>query len=414
MKSSTNNRDASKRLRILFVAMANSVHTARWLSQLRDTGWDIHVFDMLEAGLTPELKDVTAYTFYRPSEASCNVREVHHQWLPETVAGFARHRLPPLSRILMRLVPSRVDTLTELIRKLKPDIVHSLEMQHESYPLLEVRRRLGGEFSMPWIYSSWGSDLYLFGNQPQHQELARGVLAACDYYVADCQRDVGLARKLGFRGEVLGVFPGAGGFDVSRMRRWMNPGSVSQRRVIALKGYTGWAGRALLALQALHSCADLLHGYRVVVYLASAEVENVLHDVSHAMGIDFEIMPYSPNETIVKLMGRSRIAIGVSISDGTPNTMLEAMVMGAFPIQSDTVSTAEWINHGENGLLVPPEDPVAIAAAIRRALSDDALVDRAAEINARITSERIDRTVIQPQVIAMYEKVVARAGMTKK
>jgi len=65
-------------------------------------------------------------------------------------------------------------------------------------------------------------------------------------------------------------------------------------------------------------------------------------------------------------------------------------------------------------LLVPPEDPVAIAAAIRRALSDDALVDRAAEINARITSERIDRTVIQPQVIAMYEKVVARAGMTKK
>ena len=94
--------------------------------------------------------------------------------------------------------------------------------------------------------------------------------------------------------------------------------------------------------------------------------------------------------------------------------MLEAMVMGAFPIQSDTVSTAEWITHGDNGLLVPAEDPVAIAAAIRRALSDYALVDRAAEINARITSERIDRTVIQPQVIAVYEKVAAQARMKKR
>jgi glycosyltransferase involved in cell wall biosynthesis len=107
-------------------------------------------------------------------------------------------------------------------------------------------------------------------------------------------------------------------------------------------------------------------------------------------------------------MGRARIAIGVNVTDGTPNTMLEAMVMGAFPIQSDTISTAEWITHGENGLLVPPEDHEAIAAAIRWALLDDALVDRAAEINAQITAERIDRAVIQPEVIAMYEKVAAQ------
>ena len=60
------------------------------------------------------------------------------------------------------------------------------------------------------------------------------------------------------------------------------------------------------------------------------------------------------------------------------------------------------------GLIVPPEDPEPVAAAIRRALSDDALVDRAAELNARVARERLDELVIRPQVIAMYEKVAGQ------
>jgi hypothetical protein len=44
---------------------------------------------------------------------------------------------------------------------------------------------------------------------------------------------------------------------------------------------------------------------------------------------------------------------------------------------------------------------------IRRAVTDDALVDRAAEINARLVAERLDRSVIQPQVIATHEQMAA-------
>jgi len=397
-------------MRILFVAMANSVHTAGWVSQLADTGWDIHVFDAMEGSLIPELKDVTAYTFYRPSESFYNVKKVHsilsspQSLVPRGVEFICRN-----SKLLSRFfIPSRIDSLTRLIKRLKPNILHSLEMQHESYPLLEVRRKLGGKFLMPWIYSSWGSDLYLFGDQPKHQAIIKEILSSCSYYIADCQRDVDLAKKLGFKGEVLGVFPGVGGFHIAEMRKLIKPGLVSNRRVIALKGYTGWAGRALIALQALQLCADMLKDYKVVVYSAEAEVEHVARYVSRATNIPFEVLPRSPREEIIKLMGSSRIAIGMSITDGTPISMLDAMVMGAFPIQSDTVSTAEWITHGENGLLVPPENPEALAVAIRQGLSDDKLVDRAAEKNIKITTERVDRSVIQPRVIAMYEKVASQ------
>jgi glycosyltransferase involved in cell wall biosynthesis len=81
------------------------------------------------------------------------------------------------------------------------------------------------------------------------------------------------------------------------------------------------------------------------------------------------------------------------------------MIMGAFPIQSDTVSTGEWIDNGRNGLLVPPEDPAEVADALRKAVSDDLLVNQAADFNNSITRARVDMEVVRPQVINAYQQV---------
>jgi glycosyltransferase involved in cell wall biosynthesis len=117
---------------------------------------------------------------------------------------------------------------------------------------------------------------------------------------------------------------------------------------------------------------------------------------------------------MLRLHGQARIHIGLAISDGIAITSLEAMVMGAFPIQSCTACADEWIVDGETGFIVPPEDPKIVAAAIRRAVSDDVLVDRAAELNAKVAQERLDQSIIRPKVIAMYEKVFAEVQAKKK
>ena len=46
---------------------------------------------------------------------------------------------------------------------------------------------------------------------------------------------------------------------------------------------------------------------------------------------------------ILTIMGKSLLYIGNSISDGMPNTLLEAIVMGAFPIQSNPGKVTEEI-----------------------------------------------------------------------
>jgi glycosyltransferase involved in cell wall biosynthesis len=191
--------------------------------------------------------------------------------------------------------------------------------------------------------------------------------------------------------------------------QFRQPGQTSARRLIALKGYQGWAGRALVGLRAIELCADALKNYRVAVYMAGDEVKIAAELASKATGIPIEIIPSGSHDDMLRLHGQARVSIGLSISDAISTSLLETMIMGSFPVQSNTGCGDEWLTDGETGILVPPDDPQIIAAAIRRAVTEDELVDRAAELNARVTAERLDYSVIQPKVIEMYERVVKHA-----
>ena len=390
--------------------MAQSIHTARWLNQLNGQRWDVHLFPSMDVSeVHPDLRNVTVYrTFYgRQRNRDKTVRFRGIPVISEDISFVGRKALErkwPYGRKLQ---------LKKLIQWLHPDIIHSMELQAAGYLTLEVKKRYQGRFP-PWIVTNWGSDIYLFGRLPQHTDKIKEILTTCDYYSCECQRDVQLAKQMGLRGEVLPVLPNTGGYDLVRMAQFRQPGPASARRLILLKGYTGWAGRALVGLRAIALCADNLKGYSVGVYLADEDVKIAAELVSQTTGIPIEVIPYCPHEDMLRLFGRARVSIGLSISDAISTTLLEAMVMGSFPIQSCTSCADEWIVDGESGLIVPPEDPEPIAAAIRRAVSDDALVDRAAELNSKVAQERLDQAIIRPQVVAMYERIAASTSKYKK
>jgi len=279
-----------------------------------------------------------------------------------------------------------------------------MEIQEAGYLSLDTKRRFRGEFPS-WIVTNWGSDIYFFGRLPDHVDKIKAVLSACDYYACECVRDVHLAKQMGLKGRVLPVLPNTGGFDLERTAQLRQPGPASARRMILLKGYQGWSGRALVGLRAIALCASQLQGYRVAIYSASPEVRIAAELVTQSTGIPIDLIPLCSHDEMLRFYGRSRIYIGLGISDAISTSLLEAIVMGAFPIQSCTACADEWIVDREMGLIVPPEDPEPVAAAIRRALSDDVLVDRASELNAELAQERLDQRVIRPKVIAMYEGV---------
>jgi len=392
-------------MRILFTAMAESIHTARWINQIANQGWDLHLFPAYSVAPSSELRNVTVYglTLFRPRNVHASVRYIG--LLPIGRTGNF------LERRVFRLFPNLWEyALGMLINIAAPDIIHSLEFQHSAYltlPVIQKERKRGKE-TPKWIATNWGSDVYLFGRLAEHRERVRRVLEQCDFYSCECERDVKLAQELGLKGKILPVFPNTGGFDLKHAETLRQPGPTSLRRTILLKGYQHWAGRALVGLRALARCVELLKTgrYQVAIYSASPEVKIAAELFEQETGIITELIPTSTHDEMLRWYGRTRLYIGLSISDAISTSLLEAMVMGAFPIQSCTACADEWIEDGKTGFIVPPEDTDIIEKFIRRALLDDELVDHAAEVNAQTARERLDQTLIRQKVTAFYEQVM--------
>jgi glycosyltransferase involved in cell wall biosynthesis len=67
-----------------------------------------------------------------------------------------------------------------------------------------------------------------------------------------------------------------------------------------------------------------------------------------------------------------------SLLEGLPLAVLEAMAAGKPVIATQVGGTNEAIINGKSGVLVPPADPMALARAIRKLLSDTSLAERLA------------------------------------
>ena len=382
--------------KILLVAMVDSVHTARWLSQLSVVGCRLSVFPAYaNKGFHPDIPG----------------------WVKKigSIGTFRRiDRL--IVSVQKRINPDYYSKrLARAIRKIKPDVVHSMETQGAGYLVAEARKRFRDKSSFPkWWHSNWGSDIYLFGRLAEHRDRIREVLEHCDYYSCEVQRDVDLALKFGFQGLVLPVYPSGGGLKAELLERLRKETvATSRRKLIMLKGYQGWAGRALVGIRSLERCADVLKGYTVVIYCNSqgTDIKIAAELLSQSTGIEAKLLPANtPNEEILAYHGQARISIGLSISDAISTSLLEAMAMGSFPIQSDTSCAKEWITDGISGLIVPPEDPEIIEQAIRRALSDDDLVDTAAGINEQKIKKDADYDKLKELTIQSYFKIYKQSN----
>lgn len=92
-----------------------------------------------------------------------------------------------------------------------------------------------------------------------------------------------------------------------------------------------------------------------------------------------------------------------SLTEGTPNSVLEAMCLGVPVIATAVGGVPDLIADGVNGLLAPPRDAAALAAMMRRAVLDPELcarLSRAAEVTAGVYSPEVQ----QRKLMAVYER----------
>ncbi|HEX3173630.1 MAG TPA: glycosyltransferase [Solirubrobacterales bacterium] len=98
-----------------------------------------------------------------------------------------------------------------------------------------------------------------------------------------------------------------------------------------------------------------------------------------------------------------------SLYEGSSLALLEAMAARRAVVSSAIGGTEELIGDGEDGLLVPPGDATALAAALRRLLADAALRRRLAD-RARQRAERdFSAAAMCASVTRIYDRLLADA-----
>ncbi|WP_424627537.1 glycosyltransferase [Bradyrhizobium sp. SYSU BS000235] len=425
--------DPQKKPKILFVAMQASPHASRWINMIADQGWDLHLFPVNSMPMHGGLRNITVHQPLMPVSWRSPFRFIrHHIGALLGKSGNARQASSarekgifpvPMLRPFLRLagifkVSLGVSgaqapilygprMLALLIDRLKPDLIHSMEFQHCSYNVMMARQIVGKKRFPKWLATNWGSDIYLYRHDAAHNKQIRQLLSEIDYYSCECRRDIEIAREMGMTAEALPVRPNSGGFDLQDIGRLRSSTPPSERRLIAVKGYEHFAGRALIALDAIAATAEILKDYRIVVYSATPNIHARVQELRNVHGLNIEIMPHASHEEMLRLFAAARCYLGVSTSDGISTSMLEALAMGAFPIQTNTACCDEWIEDGVSGFSIPPDEIGVISNRIRQAVLDDALVDRAAVLNWELVERRLNTEVLKIGVVNDYKEMLA-------
>jgi glycosyltransferase involved in cell wall biosynthesis len=368
-----------------------SNHLFNWTEQLRDSGHEVYWLDLFDSNTKVKQIDFVD-----------QIIGWRYKW-DYPGRYFIKKNSPVLNWLINRFNERDINTVLEKkIKKIKPDVVHSFVMYLATVPILQVMRN---HPEIKWIYSSWGSDLYYYRNQPEHLNDMNRVFPYLDFMFSDCHRDYLIACEHGFKGKFLGVFPGRGGFDLKKSDPFLEP--FANRTLLLIKGYQGRHGRCIPVLEAILRLKTELSDYRIVVFGADMEVAEFVKNSEMENCNNIVVLRKISELEVLKLMGESLIYIGNSLSDGMPNTLLEAIIMGAFPVQSNPGgATAELIEDGKNGLLIEnPENVEEIGDLIQRTISDKEFLKEGIEYNLINIKPKLEREAVKKQVLEKYRLI---------
>lgn len=325
----------------------------------------------------------------RPGAASArslNLRTVIRQWFgPLTIRGAAKR-------------------LRAFIDETKPDLIHAMRIPYEGMiaadalsgldtsentTLRQAQRDARSTRPPRLIVSTWGNDFTLHASSsPLMKHYARQTMQAAYAIHADCHRDIRLAIEWGFdSSKPTLVAPGNGGV---RTDIFYPPAKLVEEPIILNpRGFRPYVRndtffKAIPLVLAKHPNAKF-------ICTGMANEQQARKWISE-LGIagSVELLDLLPPTQMAEIYRRAQILVSPSVHDGTPNTLLEGMACGCFPVAGDLESIREWITPNENGLLFDSADYQSIASAIISAIENKNLRGKAAGLNQEIIAARAE------------------------
>ncbi len=98
-----------------------------------------------------------------------------------------------------------------------------------------------------------------------------------------------------------------------------------------------------------------------------------------------------------------------SYREGTPRSLLEAAAIGRPIVTTDVPGCRETVTDGVSGILVPPRDPDALAAALLRLIDDAKLRESMGQAGRAKAETQFDEQIVIQRTLAVYEDLLGHA-----
>jgi glycosyltransferase involved in cell wall biosynthesis len=117
-----------------------------------------------------------------------------------------------------------------------------------------------------------------------------------------------------------------------------------------------------------------------------------------------EVLP--PTTDIPALMRTAHVFVMSSRWEGSPLAIIEAMMSGLPVVATKVGGVPEIVSEHETGLLVPPGDPEALAAAVKRILDEPSLAYRMGQAGRRRALACFTEARMVAETNALYARVL--------
>jgi glycosyltransferase involved in cell wall biosynthesis len=347
-------------LRLCYLADAPYIHTRRWVRHFVDRGWEVHVVS------------------FRPAEIEG--ASVHYvsgcEWL-----GKLRYLL-------------RVPRVRRLVRDLRPDLLHALHLT--SYGFLAVLCDVH-----PTLVSVWGTDVLEAPRlSPFHYLITRHALSRADHITATGLRLAEAAARYAPAGKPVTVVPY--GVDLRQFRP--RPREARSEVVVGAVARLSKEKGLHCLLEAFAVVAGRHPQARLMLAGEGPERQR-LERLAARLGLGERVrfLGEVPHEQVPEVLEQLDIFAMPSTYEGFGVAALEAEAMEVPVVASRIHGIPDVVLDGETGLLVPPRDRQALAAALERLAFDADLRRRLGQAGRAFVAEHYSWEENTAQMEALYE-----------
>jgi glycosyltransferase involved in cell wall biosynthesis len=289
----------------------------------------------------------------------------------------------------------------QIVRSLAPDIVHAHYATSAGLAAYVCD-------SHPWMVTAHGTDVTLGVQSGIWRLLLRAICrkADCVNAVSDELRE--MIITLGTPAQKIETFTLGVDTQLFQFGDRSSPDPAAPLRLICTR-----------RLESVYDHATIIKSMTILskrginfelTLVGDGPMRGILETLAAEMGVRDRITFAGTisNNLLPAWLAKHNIYLSASTRDGTSLCLLEAMASGVYPIVSEIKANAEWIKHGNNGLLHKVHDPQSLAECIFSSLGKLPQIREVLLQNRELVASRGDRKTNMKRLEEVYCRLILK------